>query len=82
MVVMDKFSKMNHFVACHTTNDASHITHLYFKEIMRLHDISMSMVSDRDSKFLSYFGSPCGESGALISCLAQIASPKHMVKLK
>jgi len=36
MVVEDRFSKMAHFVACHTTNDVSHITNLYLKEIVRL----------------------------------------------
>jgi len=41
MVVVDKFSKMAHFISYYKTDDASYI---YFKEVIRLHGVSKSSV--------------------------------------
>lgn len=55
IVVVDRFSKMVHFIPCHKKDDASHVTKLYLKKIIRLHGVPKTIVSYRDFKFFSYF---------------------------
>ena len=54
-VVICRLTSMVHLVPIHTTTTASELAWLYIREIVRLHGLTESIVSDRDSKFTSKF---------------------------
>ena len=54
-VIVDRLSKYSHFVPLKHPFNAQGLAHLFVKEIIRLHDIPKSIVSDRGKIFMGHF---------------------------
>jgi transposase InsO family protein len=52
-VVVDTLSKMRHFIPCHTTIDVVGLAKLFLREVVRLHSLPKTIVSDRGPQFAS-----------------------------
>jgi hypothetical protein len=55
LVVVDRLTKLRHYIPCHTTDGAEEVARLFTKNIFRLHGRPIDIVSDRDAKFMSDF---------------------------
>ena len=54
-VIVDKLTKSAHFIPVGMDYSMDRLAELYVKEIVRLHGVQLSIVSDRDPRFTSRF---------------------------
>jgi hypothetical protein len=57
LTVVDRFSKMAHFVALPTDTSAPSLAQTFIASVIRYHGFPKSIVSDRDPRFMSKFWS-------------------------
>jgi transposase InsO family protein len=54
-VIIDRLTKVAHFIPVKTTFGGATLARIYLKEIVRLHGIPRKIVSDRGTQFTSKF---------------------------
>lgn len=55
MVMVNRWSKVAHFIPVKTTSLASEVAQVFIREIVILHGVTKNIASDRDVKFTSKF---------------------------
>ena len=55
MVVVNRLSKLAHFIPVKTTYSTSEVTQVFIREIVRFHGVPKNIVSDMDAMFTSKF---------------------------
>ena len=54
-VIVERMTKATHFLPVKTTDLVKKLAKLYLKEIVQLHGVTVSIVSNRDARFTSMF---------------------------
>ena len=54
-VIVDQLTKLAHFLAVRMTFTQEEFCRLYIREILRLHGVPISIVSDQDPQFMAHF---------------------------
>ncbi|KAK8512376.1 hypothetical protein V6N12_037376 [Hibiscus sabdariffa] len=54
-VIVDRFTKSAHFIPVRVNMSSDILAELYIREVIRLHEVPVSIICDRDTKFTSRF---------------------------
>ncbi|GJR19233.1 putative reverse transcriptase domain-containing protein [Tanacetum coccineum] len=61
-VIVDRLTKSAHFLPMKETDSIGKLTRQYLKEVVSRHGVPVSIISDRDSKFMSHFWKSLNEA--------------------
>ncbi|GJT73175.1 putative reverse transcriptase domain-containing protein [Tanacetum coccineum] len=61
-VIVDRLTKSAHFLPMKETDSMEKLTRQYLKEVVSRHEVPVSIISDRDSKFTSHFWKSLNEA--------------------
>ncbi|RDX82417.1 hypothetical protein CR513_36791, partial [Mucuna pruriens] len=52
---LPRFSKIAHLIPCYNSYDASYMANIFFRDVVRLHGLPRTIISDKDTKFYGDF---------------------------
>ena len=81
LVVIDRLTKMSHFIPCNESLDARQFATLFLKEIIRLHGIPRDIITDRGSLSTSDLWKEITEKLGIEKRLSTPSTLKRMNKL-
>src|SRR6185437_1309762 len=61
-VIIDRLTKTAHFIPVHTTYSAKRYAEIYLDQIVRLHGVPKTIISDRGAQFIARFWEQLQES--------------------
>jgi len=65
MVVVDRFTKIAHFIGLHEKATAKDVADTFLREVWKLHGLPTEIISDMDAKFPANFRNHCAKCGKL-----------------
>ena len=75
-VIVDRLTKSAHFLAMNVKDSLPKLAKMYLEEIVRLHGVPASIVSDRDPRFVSRFWQQLQRALGSTLCLSTAAHPQ------
>lgn len=73
---------MEHFIPHNKINESTHISNLFFKEVLILHGLPKSIFSDKDTKLVGDFWQTLWKKMGIKLCLISSYHPKLDGKTK
>ena len=78
-VIVDRFMKSAHFLTVRMTFTLERLCRLYIREIVRLHGVLVSIVSDRDPRFTVHFWKCFQKAMGTQLTIVQLSTHRQMV---
>ncbi|KAG0160327.1 hypothetical protein PDIDSM_7854 [Penicillium digitatum] len=81
LVVVDRLTKMKHFIHCKGTCNAEEVARLYTGHVWKLHGLPNTVVSDRGPQFVAQFWKHLTKRLRITNLLSTAYHPKLMARL-